>query len=123
MLARPLPPSEAYRRIELDARVEGADGAGLTRLCLERAIEELNRAELAHRRDDRTGRIDALTRAAAAVTGLERGVAENNPLRDPLRQLYGSSAHTLRSVLVEYRQDVVDHVRGDLSDIATLLVN
>lgn len=121
MLARPLPPSEAYRRIELDARVEGADGMGLTALCLERAVDEIARAEHAHRRGDRASRIDALTRAAAAVTGLERGVANDNPLRESLRQLYGAAAMALRGSLIDHREEVVARVRNDLAEIAALL--
>lgn len=121
MLARPMEPLEAYRRIELDARVEGADGIGLTALYLERALDELSRAGHADRRSDRSGRIDALTRAAAAITGLERGVSADNPLYRPLRQLYGSAARALRAALIEYRPDVVEQVRTDLAEIAALL--
>jgi flagellin-specific chaperone FliS len=121
MLARPLPPAEAYRRIELDARVEGADGIGLTVLCLERALAEITHADLAHRRADRKQRTEALTRAAAAVTGLERGVSADNPLCEPLRHLYGSAARALHGALTGYRSDVVERVRIDLEGIAALL--
>ena len=37
-------PATAYRRVALDARVEGSDGAELTRLCLEQALAEIARA-------------------------------------------------------------------------------
>jgi flagellin-specific chaperone FliS len=110
-----------HRRIELDARVEGADGLGLTALCLERALGEIARAQYAHQRGERARRIDALTRAAAALTGLERGVSADNPLSQPLRQLYGSAAHALRAGLIDYRADVVERVRTDLAGIAALL--
>ncbi|GMN01813.1 flagellar protein FliS [Erythrobacter sp. MTPC3] len=121
MIARFSDPSETYRRIELDARVEGADGAGLTRVCLEKAIGELSRAGPANRTGNRAVRNEALTKASAAIAALIKGVDQANPLREPLLHLYESAIHAVRGALSDYRQDVIDRVGTDLDDILKIL--
>ena len=37
-------PTAAYRRVALDARIEGAAGAALARICLEEAVAALGQA-------------------------------------------------------------------------------
>ena len=49
----PQDPAAAYRRIELDARVEGSDALELARVCLDEAIAQLRRAALAEARGNR----------------------------------------------------------------------
>lgn len=114
-------PAAAYRKVELDARVEGSDGAGLTRLCLEESIAELARAHLAQARGDRLLRNHALTRAASGIAALSRGVAQDNPLRGPLLALYGAAEHAVRAALLDFRVDVLARVKQDLVDIRAAL--
>lgn len=121
MLPRPCLPCDIYRRVELDARVEGADGIGLTRLCLERALSELDRANRAYGRGDRGIVCDALTRAASSVAGLSRGVVDSNPMRGPLLHLYGAAETAIRGCVSNYREDVLERVKTDLRDIAGMV--
>lgn len=121
MLARQLHPTEAYRRVELDARVEGADGVELTRLCLERALGELDRARRAYGRRDHPTQSDALTRAGASLSALAAGVEHSNPLREPLLHLYGSAEAAVRMANVQFQEDVLIRVQTDLRDILALL--
>lgn len=120
MLIHTTHPADAYRRVEVDARVEGADGIGLTRIYLERALEELDRASRAHYRGDRPVMSDALTRASTSIAGLSLGVAEDNPMREPLLHLYGSAETAVRASLTQFRGDVITRVRYDLRDILAL---
>lgn len=110
-------PAEIYRRVELDARVEGSDGIGLTRLCLDEAIGELDRARQAHARGNFPARNDALSCASVRISALRNGVAQDNPLRGPLQHLYGSAEHAVRLAIANYRPEVLARVRQDLSDI------
>ncbi|GAA4045155.1 flagellar protein FliS [Parerythrobacter jejuensis] len=114
-------PTEAYRKIEFDARIEGSNGIGLTRLCLERALTELDRAQSAYARGNRQAWGTALTRAASGITALSAGVDSANPLREPLVHLYDSAALAVRAAVTNYRQDVMDRVRRDLEDILAIL--
>ncbi|WP_379551862.1 hypothetical protein [Qipengyuania sp. DGS5-3] len=113
-------PADAYRRVEVDARVEGADGIGLTRIYLEHALDELDRASRAHHRGDRIVMSDALTRAANGIAGLGLGVSDDNPMREPLRHLYGSAETAVRASITQFRDDVITRVRYDLRDILAL---
>ena len=117
----PQDPAAAYRRIELDARVEGSDALELARVCLDEAIAQLRRAALAEARGNRFARNDALMRAAAGIAALQRGVARDNPLRGPLLTLYGSAELAVRAALADYRRAVLDRVSDDLRDIRALL--
>ena len=59
-------PVTTYRRVEFDARVEGSDGAALTRLCLERAIGEIARARSAPDRTTRPSQLPAMSEVTIA---------------------------------------------------------
>ncbi len=121
MLPAPCLPQDIYRRIELDARVEGADGIGLTRICLERTLLELARAAAGHRSANTHVVRDALIRAASSVAGLARGIAPDNPMRGPLLHLYGAAEIAIRASLSHYRADTLARIAGDLRDIENLI--
>lgn len=121
MLSLANDPAASYRRVELDARVEGSDGAGLTRICLEEAIADLNLAGTAQRSRDVIRRNAALGRAIRTITALSAGIAADNPLRREFQLLYGGARHAVSESLADYRQAELDRVRGDLEDILRLL--
>lgn len=121
MMYRCAKPADVYRRVELDARVEGSDGIGLTRLCLDEAIIELERAELANARGNFSARNDALARASSGIAALHRGVSKYNPLREPLLHLYGSAEQTVRSAIARYEADILARVQQDLRDIRAVI--
>lgn len=121
MLARPILPGEAYRRVELDARIEGVDGAGLTRMLLESALAELDRASRAFDQGNRSAKVTALTRAASSISGLHQGIAADNPMREALAHLYSSGEAATRAAITVYDQNTIDRVRSDLHDILGLL--
>ena len=110
-------PAASYRRVELDARVEGSDGAELTRICLEEAIADLNLASAAQRSYDVILRNAALSRAIRTMTALSSGIATDNPLRRELQLLYGGVRLTISEAIAQYQQGEIDRVRIDLEDI------
>lgn len=111
-------PATTYRRVEFDARIEGSDGAALTRLCLERAIAEIARARSA---PDRTTRADALASAGAALLALVEGVAPDNPLRRPLLEFYGGVRARVLGSLAKPDDAALAQAGRDLADVLTLV--
>lgn len=118
MLALCDDPATAYRRVEFDARVEGSDGAGLTRLCLEQALVEIARARAA---TARRARADALGRAGSALLALSEGVAPDNPLRAALRSFYGGARAAVLGSIARFDSARLGAVERDLSDVMALL--
>lgn len=111
-------PATAYRRVALDARVEGSDGAELTRLCLEQALAEIARARGA---TDLSRRTDALTRGAAALLALQEGVAPANPLRRALVQFYGGVRASLLGAIRAPGNAELAQAERDLAEVLALL--
>jgi hypothetical protein len=112
-------PREAYRRSEIDARVQGgADPAELVRLCLEQVIGGLGLAVIAHERRDPAARSKALTRALSAVTALDMGVDRAAPLAGALLQIYGAARQAMLDSVVSFDTELLDCVRQDFVDIS-----
>lgn len=117
-------PREAYRRSEIDARVEGgADPADLVRLCYEQAIGGLGLAIIAHQRKDPAARSKALTRALSSVTALDMGVDRSAPLAHALLQLYSAAKKAILDSVVAFDSEMLGQVRQDFVDIAKAMEN
>jgi flagellar protein FliS len=115
-------PREAYRRSEIDARIEGgADPADLVRLCMEQAIGGLGLAIIAHERHDPAGRSKALTRALSAVTALDIGVDRSAPLAAALLQIYGGARKAILDSVTAFDTALLSQVRQDFVEIARAL--
>lgn len=115
-------PREAYRRSEIDARVEGGgDPADLVRLCFEQVIGGLGLAIIAHERSDPAARSKALTRALSAVTALDIGVDRSAPLAGALLQLYGAARQAILDCVVSFDGELLERVRQDFIEIARAL--
>ncbi|MEP0189727.1 MAG: hypothetical protein ABJP70_01375 [Erythrobacter sp.] len=110
-------PDSAYRRVEVDARIEASDGADLTRICLEEVIAALGQSVLALNRLPERVPGESLTRAHGIALWLTRSVALNNPLREQLRQFYGGHAATIRRNMVSPALAELEQVRQDFSDV------
>ena len=63
-------PHEAYRRVDFDARVAGADPGQLVTLCYEQLISALGTAVYANGLGDNLLKSQSLTRALSAITAL-----------------------------------------------------
>ena len=73
MLARN--PQEAYRRVDFDARIAGADSRQLVALCYEQLTTALGTALFAAQTGDNRLKSQSLTRALSAITALQLGIS------------------------------------------------
>lgn len=110
-------PDSAYRRVEVDARIEASDSADLTRICLEEAVAALGQATLALNRAPQRTPSDCLARAHGIALWLTRSVAPDNPLREQLRQFYGGLAATIRRNMVSPSLSELEQAREDFADL------
>ena len=115
MLARN--PAAAYRRVELDARIEASGSADLTRICLEEAWAALGQALVALRRSPDPLPREALVRAQGIILWLARSVAPDHPLHGSLVQFYGGLAHQIGANLLQADAEVIDRIRNDIRDL------
>jgi flagellar protein FliS len=120
MLARRTPDS-VYRRVEFDARVNGADPMELVGLCYEHLVAALGSALFAHERKDNAGKSAALTRAVSALTALQLGVKGTEGVAAALLQFYGAAKTTLLDCVLSFDAARVQQVRADILEIASAL--
>ncbi|MEL7446082.1 MAG: hypothetical protein AAGK02_09745 [Pseudomonadota bacterium] len=110
-------PAAAYRKVDLEARIEASAVEDLTRICLEEAVAALRQAELASANGAENAARDPLSRAHAIVLWLARGVADDNPLRQPLLQFYGGQALEIQSLITRPTHKRIAAVCADFSDL------
>ncbi|MCK0129410.1 flagellar protein FliS [Erythrobacter sp. F6033] len=110
-------PDAAYRRVDLDARIEASSNGELTRICLEEAVSALSQASLALERSANSPPTESIGRAHSIAIWLVRSVSPDNPMRGQLMQFYGGLAATIGSNLV--RPDLVQirQARDDFRDL------
>jgi flagellar biosynthetic protein FliS len=117
MLARHSP-SEAYRRVDFDARVSGASPQELVRLCYEQVISSLGAAMLAVERRDNQMKSQSLTRAMSALTALQMGVSGEGPVVDALLHIYTTARRAVLDSVITFDAPTIIQVRQDFIDIA-----
>jgi len=120
MLAR-RSPSEAYRRVDFDARVEASDPRQLVGLCCEQVVSSLGAAIFAASRGDNAHKSQALTRALAALTALDLGVSGDDAMARALRQLYGAARRTVLDCALRFDADRLAQVARDFREIGAAL--
>lgn len=110
-------PTEAYRRVDFDARVRGADSRQLVDLCLEQVIGSVGRAVHAQERGDNAAKSAALTRAISALTALQMGVDLANPTAGALVQLYQSARNAILDCVTRFDARTLQSIRQDFTEI------
>lgn len=111
-------PAAAYRRVELDARIEASGSADLTRLCLEEAWAALGQALIALDRPQGAVRA-ALARGQSIMLWLARSVDPAHPLHGSLVQFYGGLASQIGANLLQADAGAIDRIRNDIRDLLT----
>jgi hypothetical protein len=109
--------ASAYRKIELDARIEASSGDDLTLICLEEVVSALGQALIALERSPDTPPHEPLARAHGIALWLARGVAPDNPLRSALVQFYGGQASSIARSRIQPEPVELAQVRTDFADI------
>lgn len=110
-------PQDAYRRVELDARIGGSDPRQLVMLCYERLIGALGSALHAVRSDDNRGKSQSLTQALSALAALQIGVSGDAPVADALRHLYEATRKALLDSVMGFDARRIEQIRSDYIDI------
>ncbi|MEM8726972.1 MAG: hypothetical protein AAGE86_15775 [Pseudomonadota bacterium] len=110
-------PSQAYRRVDLDARIEASRAADLTRICLEEVISALGQCLLALELTPEKPPREALGRAHGIALWLARSVAPDNPLHKQLVLFYGGLAASIRRNLGQADIAELERVRRDFTDL------
>jgi hypothetical protein len=114
MLARN--PAAAYRRVELDARIEASGSADLTRICLEEAEAALGRVLIALGRGQTPPR-EPLDRAQAIMLWLARSVAPGHPLGASLRVFYGGLAAQIGANILQADARFIVNIHSDIREL------
>lgn len=114
-------PHEAYRRVEFDARVEGANPRQLVLVCYDQLTAALGRALHGARSDDNRAKSEALTRALAAIAALQMGIDPAAPVASALTQFLGAARRALLDCVLAFDPDVVERLQKDFSEIRSSL--
>jgi flagellar biosynthetic protein FliS len=110
-------PHDAYRRVELDARIGGSDPRQLVTLCYETLIGALGSALHAHDRGDNQKKSESLTRALSSLTALQLGVTGEDEITWALRHLYEATRKTLLDSVLTFDAKAITLIRQDYIDI------
>lgn len=116
-------PSEAYRRVDFDARIAGAKPAELVVLCLEQFISATGSAIIADERKNNELKSQAMTRAMSALTALQMGIEGNTGMAAALGQFYGAARKTLLDSVIKFDARAVKSMRQDFIDVARALAS
>ena len=111
-------PNEAYRRVDFDARVEGADPRHLVGLCYEQLISSIGSAMFAQERGDNGLKSQAITRAMSAVTALQLGVRGEDSTAQALRHLYEATRRALLDSAIKFNAEILTTIRADFIEIS-----
>lgn len=114
-------PAEAYRRIDFDARVEGADPRTLVMLCYESLVSSLGTALFAHDRGDNRAKSAALTRAVSALTALLLGIEGQEGISAHLRAFYEAARRRVLDNVIAFSPEQISEVREDIREIAAAM--
>lgn len=114
-------PHEAYRRVEFDARVVGADPRQLVLVCYDQLTGALGRALHGARSGDNRLKSEALTRALAAIAALQMGIDPAAPIASVLTQFYGAARRALLDCVLDFDPEVVERLQKDFTEIRNSL--
>ncbi len=110
-------PQDAYRRVELDARIGGSDPRQLVALCYEQLIGALGTALHAAERGDNQKKSEGLTRALSSLTALQLGVTGDEQITWALRHLYEATRKALLDSVLNFDPKAIALIRQDYIDI------
>jgi len=116
-------PHEAYRRVEFDARVSGADPAGLVLVCFDQFGQSLAAALGGDLAGDNLRRSAGLTGALAAITALQLGIDGAAGIAASLTQFYDGARRTLLGNVLSFDAKAVAALRDDFAEVARALAD
>jgi len=117
----PRNPAETYRKVDFDARVEGADPQALVLVCYETLVASLGTALFAHERGDNRSKSAAITRALGAMTALQLGIRGEDGVAHALRQFLEAARRSLLDSAVTLEPQRIRVMRQDFQEIAAAM--
>jgi flagellar protein FliS len=111
-------PQEAYRKVDFDARVAGADPVQLVLVCYEQLASALGTAVHADARGDNSAKSASLTRALSALTALQMGLDHDRPIAGALASLFAGARKTVLDSVLQFDAVALAALRSDVCDIA-----
>ncbi|MEQ1639412.1 MAG: flagellar protein FliS [Novosphingobium sp.] len=111
-------PREAYRRVDFDARVAGADPRQLVLLCYEQLGTALGAAIHAAAADDNVRKSASLTRALAAITALQLGLDHRQPVAAALNSFFEAARQAVLDCVIAFDAKLLEQLRADLTDLS-----
>jgi flagellar biosynthetic protein FliS len=112
-------PHEAYRKVDFDARVAGADPRQLVMLCYEQLGSALGSAIHAAASEDNARKSASLTRALSAITALQMGLDHTQPVALALNSMFESARRTVLDCVIEFDARSLDRLKADFSELAS----
>jgi flagellar biosynthetic protein FliS len=110
-------PQEAYRRVDFDARISGADPRQLVIVCYEQLASALGAAALSAQRGDNARKSQALTRALAALTALQMGLDPGQTITAALATFLESARKTVLDSVVTFDGTAIERLGEDVRDL------
>ncbi len=117
----PRNPAEAYRKVDFDARIAGADPSQLVLVCYEQLGTALGSAVHAAAAGDNARKSAALTRALTALTALQLGLDHGHPISAALATLFESARHTVLDSVIRFNTAALERLKNDVTEIAAAL--
>lgn len=110
-------PQEAYRKVDFDARVAGADPRELVLLCYEQLASALGAAIHAEKCSDNARKSASLTRALSALTALQMGLDRDQPIAGTLSALFDSMRKLVLDSVLNFDAGQLDRLRADANEL------
>lgn len=114
-------PAEAYRKVDFDARIAGAGPGQLVLLCYEQLAAALGSAIHADGVRDNARKSASLTRALAALTALQMGLDQRQPIAAALTTLFEGARHTVLDSVIQFDAAALARLKQDVTEIAWAL--
>ena len=112
---------DSYRKVELDARIEGMRGAALPLLCLRQASDALGRALFADANGNTNLRQTALIEARKWLSALAHGIDQDQPIAEALSSLYSAMERSINQSMARFDTTTMQAVQRDLGDVEQAL--
>ena len=111
-------PHEAYRRIDFDAQIAGANPVQLVVLCYEQLGSALGTAIHAQQAGDSARKSAALARALSAIAALTMGLDRNQAISTAIVTMLESARQTVLGSVLRFDEKALSDLKTDVLDIA-----
>lgn len=112
-------PREAYRKVDFDARVAGADPRQLVLLCYEQLAAALGSAAHAAAADDNGRKSASLTRALSAITALQMGLDHGQSVASALNAFLEAARRTVLGSVIEFDAKALERLQIDVKELSS----